>query len=101
MAEKTIIDRAGETIGVGIGMASDVADAIKSAVVTVKEVMTHAPAEKATKTTAKKAVAKKVAKKAPGKKVAEKAAARKTPAKKTPAKKSVKKPAKKRGRSQR
>jgi hypothetical protein len=29
MAEKTIVDKAGETVGVGIAMASDVAGAIK------------------------------------------------------------------------
>jgi ribosomal protein S5 len=43
MAEKTIVDKAGETVGVGIAMASDVAGAIKTAfgaaVTTVTEVL--------------------------------------------------------------
>jgi ribosomal protein S5 len=43
MAEKTIVDKAGETVGVGIAMASDVAGAIKTAfgaaVTTVTDVL--------------------------------------------------------------
>ena len=114
MAEKTIIDKAGETVGVGIAMASDVAGAIRTAfgaaVTTVSEVLKKAPAKRVTaRTTAKKtpvkkapkkAVTKKAAKKAPAKKAAKKAAAKTTPAKKA-AKKSVKKPAKNSGRPRR
>jgi hypothetical protein len=104
MADKTIVEKAGESIGFGIAMASDVAGSIKtafdSAVATVTEVLEKTPAKKV----ATKAVAKKAAKKVPAKKVAKKAAikkpvqkaakaAKKAPAKKV-AKKSVKKPAK-------
>ena len=32
MAEKTIVDQAGETVGVGTAMASDVAEAIKKGI---------------------------------------------------------------------
>ena len=98
MTEKTIVDKAGETVGVGIAMASDVAGAIKTAfgaaVTTVSEVLKKAPAKKAakkavTKTAAKKAspkraakkvVTKKAVKKTPAKKIAEKAAAKRMPA---------------------
>lgn len=90
MAEKTIVDKAGETVGIGMAMASDVAGAVKTAINAVTEVMKKAPAEKA----AKKAVIKKAVKKAPAKKAAKKDAARKTPVKKA-AKKSATKPAKK------
>ena len=100
MAEKTIVEKAGETVGIGLAAASDVAGAIKTAigaaVTTVGEVLKKAPAKKA----AKKAVTKKAAKKAPAKKAAKKAAAKTTPAKKA-AKKSVKKPAKNSGRPRR
>ena len=52
MAEKTIVDKAGETVGVGIAMASDVAGAIKTAfgaaVTTVSEVLKKAPAKTVT-----------------------------------------------------
>jgi hypothetical protein len=48
MAEKTIVDKAGETVGVEIAMAPDVADAVKTAigaaVTTVAEVLSKAPA---------------------------------------------------------
>jgi hypothetical protein len=107
MAEKTIVDKAGETVGVGIAMASDVAGAIKTAfgaaVTTVSEVLKKAPAKRVkprttakkppVKKAAKKTVAKKAAKKTPAKKVAKKVAA-----KNMPAKESVKKTAKKAGR---
>jgi hypothetical protein len=107
MAEKTIVDKAGETVGVGIAMASDVAGAIKTAVgaavTTVTEVLKKAPAKKVAakkatkkapaKKAAKKTVTKKAAKKVPAKKVAKKGAV-----KKIPAKKSVMKTAKKAGR---
>jgi hypothetical protein len=97
MAEKTIVDKAGKTVGVGIAMASDVAGAIKTAfgaaVITVTEVLKKAPA--------KEIAAKKVAQKAPArepvKKIVTKKFARKASPKKA-AKKSVKKPAKKAGR---
>jgi hypothetical protein len=98
MAEKTLVVKAGETVGIGMAMASDVAGAIKTAidaaVTTVTQVLHSAPAKKAS---AKKAVTKKAAKKAPAKKIAKKAAAKKTPVKK-PAKKTITKPAKKAGR---
>jgi hypothetical protein len=102
MAEKTIVDKAGETVGVGIAMASDVAGAIKTAfgaaVTTVSEVLKKAPAKRVTpRTTAKKPPVKKAAKKTPAKKVAKKVAAKNMPAKKA-VKKSVKKTAKKAGR---
>jgi hypothetical protein len=100
MAEKTIVDKSGETIGVGIAMASDVAGAIKTAigaaVTTVTEVLKKAPAKKV----AKKAVTKKVAKRTSPKKAAKKnmtkKAAKKAPAEKVagngvPAKKAAKK----------
>ena len=50
MAEKTFVDKAGETVGIGIAMTSDVAGAIKTAidaaVTTVTEVLKTAPAKK-------------------------------------------------------
>jgi hypothetical protein len=88
MAEKTIVDKAGESVGVGIAMASDVAGAIKTAfgaaVTTVAEILTKPPA--------KKGAAKKAAKKAPAEKPAKKAVA---PAKKSTKKAGAKKAAKK------
>ena len=108
MAEKTIVDKAGETVGVGIAMASDVAGAIKTAigaaVTTVSEVLKSTPVKKPAKKTgprraakqtspkkaAKKIVTTKTAKKSTAKKVAKKAAA--------PTKKQVKRLAKKTGR---
>ena len=105
MAEKTFVDKAGETVGIGIAMTSDVAGAIKTAidaaVTTVTEVLKTAPAKKASgKKAAKKSVTKKTAKKTPATKVAKKTAVKKTPVKKV-AKKSLKKPAKKAGRLRR
>ena len=35
MAEKTMVEKAGETVGVGIALASDVAGAVKTAVAVV------------------------------------------------------------------
>jgi hypothetical protein len=113
MAEKTIVDKAGETIGVGIAMASDVAGAVKTAfdaaVTTVTEVLKKAPVMKVTaqkalkkapiKKVAKKAAPKKAAKKTPAKKALKKVTAKKIPAKKA-AKKSVRKTAQKAGRRQ-
>jgi hypothetical protein len=97
MAEKTMVDKAGETVGVGIAMASDVAGAIKTAfgaaVTTVSEVLKKAPAKRVTarttakkppvKKAAKKAVTKKTAKKTPAKKIAKKVATKNMPAKKS------------------
>ena len=104
MAKKTIVDKAGETVGVGIAMASDVAGAVKTAVggamAAVTEILKKEPVTKTATPAAKKAVAKKAAKKVPAKKNAKPAAGRKTAAKKV-AKKSLKKPAKKAGRRQR
>ena len=109
MAKKTIVDKAGETVGVGIAMASDVAGAIKTAVggamTAVSEILKKEPATKTAKPAAKTAVVKKAAKKPPAKKVSAKknakpAAGRKTAPKKV-AKKSVKKTTKKAGRRQR
>jgi hypothetical protein len=124
MAERTIVEKAGMAVGVGIAAASDVADAIKTAfsgaVTAVGEVLKKAPVKKAVKKAAtkkapakksiKKAAAKKAAQKAPAKKAAKKTAVKKAPAKKTakkvvPTKKSAersgKKPAKKTVRGQR
>jgi hypothetical protein len=109
MAEKTIVEKAGATVGIGLAVASDVASTIKTAIgaaaTAVGEVLKKAPAKTAAKKSpakkaAKKAVSKKAAKKSPAKKTAKGAAAKKTPAKKA-AKKSVKKPAKKAGRPRR
>jgi ribosomal protein S5 len=102
MAEKTFVDKAGGTVGIGIAMASDVAGTIKTAidaaVTTVTEVLKTAPAKKAFgKKAAKKSVTKKAAKKAPATKVAKKTAVKKTLVKKA-AKKSIKKPGEKAGR---
>jgi ribosomal protein S5 len=51
MAEKTLVVKAGETVGIGMAMASDVAGAIKTAidaaVTTVTQVLNTAPAKKA------------------------------------------------------
>src|ERR1700727_2452251 len=100
MSEKTIVDKAGETVGVGIAMASDVAGAIKTAfgaaVTTVSEVLKKAPAKRVTaRTTAKKTPVKKAPKKAVTKKAAIKTPAKKVvkklAAKNMPAKKAVKK----------
>jgi hypothetical protein len=113
MAEKTILEKAGEAIGFGMAMAEDVAGTVKtavgSAVTTVTDVLKKAPATRASakktaqKTPAKKAVAKnsvkktpakaalasKAVKKAPAKKAAKKAAGKKA-VKKAPAKKAAK-----------
>jgi len=110
MAENTIVDKAGEAVGVGIAMASDVAGAVKTAfdaaVTTVTAVLKKAPAKRVAaqkalkkapvKKAAKKAAPEKAAKKMPAKKVSKKAIAKKMPAKKTA--KSSKQTAKKAGR---
>ena len=65
MAEKTIVEKAGEAVGYGMAMASDVAGTIKTAfdaaVTTVGDVLHKTPAKKtpAKKAPAKKAPAKK------------------------------------------
>ena len=86
MAEKTMVEKAGEAVGFGIAMAEDVAGSLKTAVgaavATVAEVIKKGPATKAP--------VKQVAKKAPAKKAAKKVAAKKTPARKA-LKKAVKK----------
>lgn len=95
MAEKRLIDKTGETVGIGVEMVSDVADAIKtavgSAVTAVTAVAKEGPPRKTVKkaptkkVVAKKAIkntsVKKAVKKAPGKKSAKKAPAKKTPSK--------------------
>jgi hypothetical protein len=121
MAEKTIVEKAGEAVGFGIAMAEDLAGRVKTAVggavTTVTESLNTAPAKsgvankstqkappkKAVKAVTKKAAkkaslketVKKAVKKAPTKKVAKKVAVKKAPAKKA-AKKSVKKAARRR-----
>ena len=104
MAEKTLLEKAGEAVGFGMAMAEDVAGTVKTAVgaavTTVTDVLKTAPAKKAptkkttTKSPAKKIAAKKAVKKAPAKKALKKAAVKKTSAKKA-VKKTVKKTAKK------
>ncbi len=94
MAENTIVDKAGATVGVGIAMASDVAGAIKTAIggamTAMSDVLKNEPAKKtAAKKPAKKSAAKKAVKKASAKKAAKKAPAKKA-AKKAPAKKGAK-----------
>ena len=113
MAEKTLVEKAGEAVGFGIAMAEDVAGAVKTAVgatvTTVRDVLKKAPATKAPlKQGGKKAPAKKAAKKAPATKAIKKSvtktsvkmsnvkkAVQKVVAKKAPAKKAVKKTVKK------
>jgi hypothetical protein len=97
MTEKSIVEKAGEAVGYGMAMASDVAGTIKTAfdaaVTTVGDALKKAPATKASK----KAVAKKAAKNSPAKKSvvkktpAKKATVKKTTAKTSPAKKATKK----------
>jgi hypothetical protein len=86
MAEKTLVDKVGQTVGIGMAMASDVAGAIKTAIdaaaTTVTQVLNTAPAKKASgKKAAKKAVTKRAAKRST-KKVAKTTAAKKTQVKK-------------------
>ncbi len=107
MAEKTILEKAGEKVGYGLAMAEDVAGSVKTAVggavATVTEALT--PAKKAPKTLAKKVPVKSAPKKVFAKTTAKKTAAKKLPTKKTAtkkaAKKSVKRPAKLAGRTKR
>jgi hypothetical protein len=81
MAEKTMVEKAGEAVGFGIAMAEDVAGAVKTAVgAAVATVFKKASATKAPVT--------QVAKKVPAKKV--KKAVRKA-VKKAPATKAIKK----------
>ena len=90
MAEKTIVEKAGEAVGFGIAMAEDVAGVVKTvvgaAVTTVTEVLKKAPATK----TLKKPVNKTAGKKSTTKRATKKVATKNTPAKKA-AKKTVKK----------
>jgi hypothetical protein len=102
MAEKTLVDKAGKTVGIGMAMASDVARAIKTAIdaalTTGTQVLDTAPAKKpSSKKAANKAVTKNAPQKSPAKKVAKKAAANKTPVKRA-ANKAGKEPAKNGGR---
>jgi 3-dehydroquinate synthetase len=98
MAEKSIVEKAGEAVGYGMAMASDVAGSIKTAfdaaVSTVGDVLKKAPAKQSEKKAVakKKAAKKSAAKKSAGKKTpAKKAAVKESPAKKSPAKKAAKK----------
>jgi ribosomal protein S5 len=81
MAEKTIVDKAGKTVGIGIAMASDVAGAIKtaigSALTTMTEVLKKEPVKGAAKKTATKKAGKKTALTKAGKKTVTKKAAKK------------------------
>ncbi|RSL19148.1 hypothetical protein EDE15_4787 [Edaphobacter aggregans] len=97
MAEKTMVEKAGEAVGFGIAMAEDVAGAVKTAVgaavATGTEALKKAPATKApVKRAAKKAPATKAVKK-PGTKMAGKKSAAKKAAKKTqPRRRRLRKP---------
>ena len=113
MAEKTMVEKAGEAVGFGIAMAEDVAGVVKTAVgaavTTVTGVLKKAPTKKTpVKQVAKKAHAKKAAKKAPapkavkkrvpktaGKKSIAKKVTKNVAAKKMPARKAVRKAVKK------
>jgi hypothetical protein len=117
MAEKTILEKAGNAVGFGIAMAEDLAGTVKTAVgaavTTVTEVLKtaptknlvakksdpKAPAKKAanavTKEAAKKALPKKAAKKTTAKQIVKKTSvkkvAKKVAVRKPPAKKATKK----------
>jgi ribosomal protein S5 len=79
-------DKAGETVGAGIAMASDVAGAIETAigaaVTAVAEVLKSTPVKKAAKKTAPKKVSKKSSPKKATKKIVTTKTAKKAPAKK-------------------
>jgi hypothetical protein len=91
MAEKTIIEKAAETIGYGLAMAEDVAGTVKTAVgatvSTVSKALKNTPSKK---NAAKKGVARKATKQAPAKKAIKKTAAKKSTPKKVAAKKATK-----------
>ena len=109
MAEKTMVDKAGEAVGFGVAMAEDVAGAVKTAVgaavATVAGVLKKAPAKKAPvkqasditpgRDAAKKAPAirpiKKPATETAGKESTAKNVVQTIAAKKTPTKKAAKK----------
>jgi len=102
MSEKTIVDKAGFVVGFGIAAVSDMAAAVKTALVgavvssgevsKADPVQENAPVQAVGKGSAKKAVAKKAAKTAPA--TAATAAVKKAPGRKAPAKKApAKKPA--------
>jgi uncharacterized protein YajQ (UPF0234 family) len=94
MADKTILEKAGEAVGYGMAMAEDLAGGVKTAlgaaVTTVTEVLKASPAKKTVtkkavaKTPAKKAATKKAVKKAPAKKAVKKAVAKKATKKSAP-----------------
>jgi hypothetical protein len=73
MAEKTMVEKAGEAVGFGIAMAEDVAGAVKtavgSAVTAVAEGLKKTPA---TKVPVKRVAQKAAAKKAPATKIVKK-----------------------------
>lgn len=93
MPEKTLVEKAAETVGYGLAMAEDVAGSVKTvvdaAVTKVTKVLT--PAKKAPKKTANTVAKKSAAKKSLTKKAVKKSAAKKSPAKKTAAKRTTKK----------
>jgi hypothetical protein len=110
-AGKTILEKAGEAVGFGMAMAEDLAGAVNtavgSAVATVTDVLSKAPAEApARKASAKKAVegsaVKKVAKKTktqkPDKKAPSTKAAKEVASKKVVAKKKYEKGTREKGR---
>src|SRR5579864_522296 len=96
MAEKTMVEKAGEAVGFGIAMAEDMAGAVRTAVgaavTTVTEVLKKSPAatKAQVKQVAQKTPARKAAKKAPASNAIKKPAA-KTSGKKSTAKKTAKK----------
>lgn len=103
MAKKTIVDKAGETVGIGIAMAADVTGAIKTAlggaVAAVSEVLKKEPAHEPEKTAIAKSAPRTAAKETPAKptmgKSAGQTAAKKAAPKKAAKKQSARKVAKK------
>jgi hypothetical protein len=73
MAEKTLVDKAGETVGMGVEMAADVVGVIKAK---INEAVSAVKKKVAKKTPTKKAAKKAPAKKASKKVVTKKAAKR-------------------------
>jgi ribosomal protein S5 len=86
MVQKTVADKAGETVGVGIAMATDVAGAIKTAigaaVTTVTTVLKSTPVKRQAKKTAPKKATKQTSPKKPAEKVVTTKTAKKAAAKK-------------------
>ena len=68
MAEKTIVEKAAETVGYGLAMAEDVASLVKTAVgaalTTVTKTVKKTPPKKGAKKVTKKAAAQRTAQKA-------------------------------------